>query len=100
MPSIIRDPGEKYARLQPIYELFTRLSFGGDEKVWHTMVGISVSNWKTGWEEGIRVVFAQSKEDSLVPYWQIVDVKKLISAPEADSLEVVELDATGDHNGW
>lgn len=52
MRSIIREPGEKHAHLQRKYKSFTRLGLGDDEKVWHTMCPISVSNWKAEWCQG------------------------------------------------
>jgi acetyl esterase/lipase len=98
MPTLIREPGEKHAALQPVYENFTRLAFGDDEKVWYTICPISVSDWKVEWAEGSKFVFVQSHEDSLVPYRQLEDMRKALLASKAEGLEVGELLAAGDHN--
>lgn len=98
MPTLIREPGEEHAKLQAAYEEFTRLAFGDDEKVWAAISPISVSDWKEEWVEGTKVVFVQSKEDSLVPYWQTADLMKAVLGAKGEGLEVEEMEAGGDHN--
>ncbi|TVY80600.1 Kynurenine formamidase [Lachnellula suecica] len=98
MPTLIHEPGDKHAGLKAVYEAFTRLAFGDDEEVWNKISPISVNRWKEEWEEAIRIVFVQSHEDNLVPYWQLVDMRKKLMASKADAVEVKELEASGDHN--
>jgi acetyl esterase/lipase len=98
MPTLIREPGEKHAALKGPYEAFTRLAFGDDEKVWQSMSPISVNDWKAEWEESLKVVLVQSKDDSLVPYWQLVDMQKKIFESKAEAVELKEMEASGDHN--
>jgi hypothetical protein len=62
------------------------------------MSPISVNDWKSEWKEASKVVLVQSKEDSLVPYWQLVDMQKKILESKAEAVEVKELEAPGDHN--
>lgn len=98
MPSVIADPGDKHAVLKPVYESFTRLAFGDDEKVWNEISPISVSDWKTEWKEGTKAIFVQSHEDSLVPYQQTETMRNMLSKSKAEALVITELNATGDHN--
>lgn len=98
MPKLIREPGEKHAGLKSVYEAFTRLAFGDDEKVWQTISPISVGDWKAEWEDASKVVLVQSKEDSLVPYWQLEDMQKKLLGSKAEAVEIRELEASGDHN--
>lgn len=98
MPELIREPGAKHAALQAVYEAFTRLAFGDDKKVWNIISPISVSKWNSEWVEGQKVVFVQSREDSLVPYWQLEEMRNKMLESKAEGLEIVELSAKGDHN--
>lgn len=98
MPTLIREPGEKHAAMKGPYEAFTRLAFGDDEKVWQSMCPISVGDWKAEWEEASKAFLVQSKEDSLVPYWQLVDMQEKFVESKAKAVEVKELEASGDHN--
>jgi acetyl esterase/lipase len=98
MPKLIREPGEKHLHLKAAYEGFTRLAFGDDEKVWGAMSPISVGHWKNEWVEGEKVVFVQSHEDTLVPYWQTKDMQEKFISSKSEALVVEELGANGDHN--
>jgi acetyl esterase/lipase len=98
MPSLIKMPGEKHEHLKEIYEVFTRLAFGDDEKVWEEISPSSVRDWKGEWPEGKKVVLVQSKEDSLVPYAQIEEMKRRLEESGGDGLDVGEMEAGGDHN--
>ncbi|EPE35129.1 alpha/beta-Hydrolase [Glarea lozoyensis ATCC 20868] len=97
MPTLIREPGEKHAHLQGVYETFTRLAFGDDERVWEEISPISVGDWEGEWK-GKLVVLVQSKEDSLVPYRQLVDMKDKLEKSRGKGLVVSEMEAGGDHN--
>lgn len=98
MPSLLRDPGPKHAHLKDAYEEFTRVAFGEDQAVWQTMCPISVENWKQEWSEGEKFVFVQSREDSLVPYWQTERMKTALLKSKGEALVVRELEAGGDHD--
>jgi predicted esterase len=98
MPTLIREPGEKHAHLQGVYETFTRLAFGDDESVWQEISPVSVGDWKSEWAEGTKVVLVQSKEDSLVPYRQLVDMRDALERSKGSDLALSEMDAGGDHN--
>jgi hypothetical protein len=98
MPTLIREPGEKHASLQSLYEAFTRLAFGDDEKVWSEISPISVGDWGKEWVEGKKVFLVQSKEDSLVPYRQTADMREALERSKASGCALVELEAGGDHN--
>lgn len=98
MPNLISNPGDRHVHLKPVYESFTRLAFGDDEKLWCTMSPVSVSDWKAEWEEGTNVYLVQSHEDSLVPYRQTQDMQKGLLESKGDELVITELDAAGDHN--
>ena len=98
MPALINSPGRKHEHLKAVYELFTRLAFGDDEIVWQEISPISVSDWKEEWAEGRKVVLVQSKEDSLVPYAQMADLKLSLDRSKGEGLEVIEMVAVGDHN--
>ena len=98
MPRLIREPGEKHTHLQVLYEAFTRLAFGNDETVWNAISPISVDDWATEWPECKIIVMVQSKEDTLVPYRQLADMKANLESSKAGSINLKELDASGDHN--
>lgn len=98
MPTLIENPGEKHASLKDLYELFTRLAFGDDKKVWQEISPTYVKNWDEEWKEGQQAFVVQSKDDCLVPYSQTVDMKKSLEDSRAKGLRVGELDAGGDHN--
>jgi kynurenine formamidase len=107
MPGLIRAPGEKHQHLQALYEDFTRRAFGDDEAVWKDISPASVEDWGKGeWiaegegkGETRKIVLVQSKEDSLVPYWQLEDMRDSFSrSSRSAALEVRELEAGGDHN--
>lgn len=99
MPKIILTPGEKHEYLKAAYEDFTRLAFGDNKEVWRTMCPISVENWSDEWREGKKLVFVQSHEDQLVPYWQTVEMMAAIESSKSVELEIKELAASGLHNG-
>jgi acetyl esterase/lipase len=98
MPTLIREPGEKHAHLGSLYETFTRLAFGDDEKVWSEISPISVEDWASEWVEGKKIFLVQSKEDSLVPYRQTADMKEALESSKASGCASSELEAGGDHN--
>jgi len=96
LPTLIRDPGEKYAQLIPVYAEFTRGAFGEDEKVWREVSPVSVKDWVKEWgrPDG-NPVLVQSKEDTLVPYRQLEDI---MMALKESGVKVVEMGAAGDHD--
>ncbi|KAH8651255.1 hypothetical protein BX600DRAFT_441690 [Xylariales sp. PMI_506] len=87
MPSLIKHPGLDHQRLTSLYESFTRMAFGDDERLWEIISPVSVQNWASEWPEGKRVVLTQSKEGSLVPYNQPERMMARLNESKADSLE-------------
>ncbi|KAG4425520.1 hypothetical protein IFR04_001439 [Cadophora malorum] len=108
MPTLIRSPGEKHLHLQALYEDFTKRAFGDDESVWMDISPVYVKDWSQAeWvldrKEPRQVFLVQSKEDTLVPYWQLEAMREsfLKGGPGKsgnDVLEIKELEAAGDHN--
>jgi len=98
LPNLIKNSGEKHKHLVPVYEDFTRMAFGDDEKVWHDISPIAVSDWTSEWTEGTKAYIVQSKADSLVPYNQLEGIQQNLQASKGPGLEVIELEAGGDHN--
>ncbi|KAF0640972.1 hypothetical protein FPSE5266_03280 [Fusarium pseudograminearum] len=96
LATFINNPPESHEKLQPLYVEFTKNAFGDDETVWRDICPTIVSDWSEEWPEGKAVVFAQSKNDSLVPYSQTELMKEHLS--KNSKLEIVEMVASGDHN--
>lgn len=92
----IDSPPESHAALQAAYKEFTEGAFGEDPSVWKTVCPTDVSDWSAEWPEGKTVVVVQSKKDGLVPYSQTVLMKEKLA--KHSKLDVVEMDAGGDHN--
>lgn len=108
MPTLIRSPGEKHLHLQALYEDFTKRAFGDDESVWMDISPVYVKDWSQAeWvldrKEPRQVFLVQSKEDTLVPYWQLEAMRESFLKGDPgksgnDVLEIKELEAAGDHN--
>ena len=108
MPTLIHSPGEKHQHLQALYEDFTRRAFGNEESVWKNISPVFVEDWRQGeWvlegKKARQVFLVQSKEDSLVPYWQLDAMRESFlrsgsGTSGSDVLEIKELEAVGDHN--
>jgi kynurenine formamidase len=105
MPGLIHAPGEKHLPLQALYEDFMRRAFGDDEAVWKDVTPAHVEDWGKGaWMveaegETRKVVLVQSKQDSLVPYWQLEVMRNgFFRSSMSAILDVRELEAGGDHN--
>lgn len=98
MPAIIADPGPNHEPLKGVYDSFTRGAFGDDEAVWHAISPVSVENWKAEWNEGERVVLAQSKDDSLVPYEQTTKMRAMLTLSRSMKLRIREMECGGDHD--
>ncbi|EKJ76520.1 hypothetical protein FPSE_03280 [Fusarium pseudograminearum CS3096] len=96
LATFINNPPESHEKLQPLYVEFTKNAFGDDETVWRDICPTIVSDWSEEWPEGKAVVFAQSKNDSLVPYSQTELMKEHLR--KNSKLEVIEMVASGDHN--
>ncbi|KAG7402848.1 Kynurenine formamidase [Fusarium oxysporum f. sp. rapae] len=96
IPGLIKAPGSTHFDLIPVYDSFTRGAFGDDETTWANVSPVSWWNMAAEW--GVRdakVILAQSKVDSLVPYSQLVGMARAL---EMQNLHVTEMAASGDHN--
>ena len=98
MPNLIKNPKEKHKELSPLYEAFTRLAFGDNEKEWHDFSPIAVGDWASEWSERAKAFLVQSHEDTLVPYNQLEGMQKQLQKSKGAGLEDIELEAGGDHN--
>jgi acetyl esterase/lipase len=98
MPALVHSPGPDHTHLQSLYEIFIRKAFGDDEEGWKAISPVTVEDWKNEWKEGVKIVLAQSKEDTLVSYEQLERMRRSLLASKSEGLELGELTAGGDHN--
>lgn len=98
LPKLIQDPGEKHKQLVPIYESFMKLAFGDSHHAWHSVSPCSVQDWIKPWGSGNKVILAQSKEDTLVPYAQTQEMLDVFQPNVRNGLLVEEKTIDGDHN--
>ncbi|KAK0634492.1 Alpha/Beta hydrolase protein [Bombardia bombarda] len=96
LAGFIASPPAKYAHLREAYAEFTRGAFGDDESVWKAACPATAESWPDEWKEGKRVVLVESREDSLVPYDQLEEMRAYLRTNS--SLLVQEREATGDHD--
>ena len=96
LPNLVRNPGAKHAQWKQEYGDFIRAAFGDDEIVWKEVSPISVQNWVEEWgrKDG-RIILVQSKEDSLVPYWQTENMREAL---KQSNIDVSEMEDWHDHD--
>ncbi|KAH8897783.1 alpha/beta-hydrolase [Thozetella sp. PMI_491] len=86
-----------HASLVEGYEDFIRGAFGDDRAVWKAACPTSAGSWTSEWTGAQKVVLAQSRDDSLVPYEQLEGLRAHLQASEAP-FEILEREIHGDHD--